>query len=238
MAARKKNRDWTLILIADNGPTASFQIRRRLFRVLIILFVGILAVGGAMLYFHDLELKAARDQLEQQLESAGRSLAFHRDLNRDLTEKVRELEETMQLVLRNFDEEREEEASAVSAEWYGDDITIDNFEVKREAVDTTIRFRFVLRNTDPLGEMKSGFVFVVYRPHYLDSDTWQIFPSTSLSAGMPRNIEEGDPFNIARFKTVRGHFTDVNMTGSYCISVWIFSSEGDLLFFKDYFIDE
>ncbi len=238
MAARKKNRDWTLILIADSGPTASFRIRRSLFRILVILLIGMFAVGGAMLYFHDLEREMAREQLERRLESTNRSLAFHRDLTRDLTEKIRELEETMQLMLQNSDEEENEESSAVLPEWSGEGISVDNFEVKREAVDTTIRFRFVLRNTDPSDEMKSGFVFVVYRPHYLDSNTWQTFPSASLFAGMPRNIEEGDPFNIARFKTVRGHFTDANMRGSYCISIWIFSSKGDLLFFKDYFIEE
>ena len=237
MALRKEKKDWTLILIADNGPAGSFQIRRRSFRILVLLLLGVLAVGGVSLYFNEVEHVMLREHLSGKLEKTEKAFTQATSLNRDLTQKIGEIEDSL---VASLDDSG---GSGAFLEPSGVDISdsnlsIDNFEVRRDPADTAIRFKFLLRNLDESVVSSSGFIFVVYRPHYLDTSTWMSFPPVSLESGMPDDFTRGDFFNIARFKTVRGHFTDVSLVRPYFVSVWVFSGDGDLLLFRDFFIQE
>jgi len=234
---KKKKKDWTLILIADSGPAGSFQIKRRLFRMAVLVILGAAAIGGTWLYLREMDHRLVKQQLSEDLMRADESLKRFTSMNRELSSKIGELEHALTVAL---DEKQaiEKGFSETAVDLSGKGLSVENFEMARDPGDTTIRFKFLLRNVDTSGGLAAGYIFVVYRPDYLDSSTWRSYPPVSMKGGMPEDFRQGDSFNIARFKTIRGYFTDVPPSRPSCISVWIFSNDGELLYFKDYFFRE
>jgi hypothetical protein len=58
-----------------------------------------------------------------------------------------------------------------------------------------------------------------------------------LADGKPQNINSGESFTVARFKTIRGMFTTPpKPEEQYFISIWVFSNSGELMMIKDFYI--
>lgn len=231
-----KDKKWTLIAIAEHGSVGSFQVRKSRLRILAIIIAGVFAIALTVLYFALSNHNMARERLEYKLERTERSLAQSRQAEKELEKQIGKLEWALASAFDDDVPGENDYAVTDAAEQTGV-LAIENFEIRREPLDSTIRFKFLLRHASISGTYASGFVFAVYRPDFLDPDTWITFPSVPMDRGKPEDPTTGDPFNIARFKTVRGHFAGARPTGPYYVSIWVMSSEGELLHFKDFFVE-
>ncbi|MDD5475235.1 MAG: hypothetical protein PHU03_01830, partial [Syntrophales bacterium] len=192
MKPRKKDKKWTLIIIADAGPLASFQIKRSVLRIAAIILAGIVSIAALYLYCLNVEHGMVRKDLEHRLVLAEKSYYASAGLQKKLAQQVVELEGALVTALDESDSGKDYHFTAESGIGMSD-LVIDNFEVIGDSLDGTIRFKFLLMNRSSSGSYVSGYVFVLYRPDYLNWETWSIFPMVTLKAGMPEDPTMGDP---------------------------------------------
>lgn len=79
-------------------------------------------------------------------------------------------------------------------------VDIEDFTIRYQVADSTVKIAFNIKKSDPRVETVSGYTFVILKPHGTGADQWVPIPAVSLVAGKPANIKRGSSFSISRFK--------------------------------------
>jgi len=109
-------------------------------------------------------------------------------------------------------------------------VLVEKLELKQDPDDTALKFQFHLKNVDPEGRRISGYTFAVLEPVKHSPEFFRPCPRVALDDGKPSLFSKGEPFSVARFKVVRGTFSDVGTVDHYgIVTVYVYSKTGDLL---------
>lgn len=110
-------------------------------------------------------------------------------------------------------------------------VSVGKLEIWQEPGNNDIEFQFVVKNENRGSGKIAGYTFLVLTPHESSSAVPQrVFPDTSLAGGKPSDFRQGLYFSIARYKSVHGMLTDINMIGRYkTATIYAYSNTGDLL---------
>ncbi len=110
-------------------------------------------------------------------------------------------------------------------------VSVDKLEIWQEPGGNDIKFQFVVKNANRESGKVAGYTFLVLTPH--ESSTavpHRAFPDTRLAGGKPSDFRHGLYFSIARYRSVHGTLTEINMISRYkTATVYAYSDTGELL---------
>ena len=238
---RKASKCWTLLLIGERGNMVSFRVTKSL---LVALITGVAAIL-VFVVFAGVSYNAFRVEnagLKKTLEAARAELEA--DNSSKQAEKKTEPASGEEAIA-----EKSESAKPIAAASSAPPLrpkkttqlisqgrmSVEQFKMKRDDDSNTLEFQFYLKNVDPEGRRLSGYTFAVLEPV---KDLWEHFracPQVALADGRPSLFRKGEHFFVARFKVVRGTFSDVGAMDRYgTVTVYVYSMTGDL-FVEDVF---
>ncbi len=117
-------------------------------------------------------------------------------------------------------------------------VSIETLEMWQEVDEPTVRFQFILKNTDSEGRRVKGYTFVALRPAEGMHKSAAVFPSALLKEGKPSPFEKGQYFSILRFKSVTGGFPHTQgFEGFERATVYVYSGTGELLLEEAYSLE-
>jgi len=235
MNTDKKSKSWTILVIGDQQQLGSYEVKKSALRVAVISIIGVILIIAGYLWFQNSAHLRLQDDLRKKLEAGKQSIETVKLENDAMAEKLKELENALATAFKEATVEKGE-APVTSTDDFNR-MSVENFEINRDKSSNSLRFKFLLRNTISYNNPISGYVFIVLKPQYLDVSTWHCYPNTVLADGKPQNINSGESFTVARFKTIRGMFTTPpKPEEQYFISIWVFSNSGELMMIKDFYI--
>ncbi|MBW1841257.1 MAG: hypothetical protein JRI75_05640 [Deltaproteobacteria bacterium] len=123
--------------------------------------------------------------------------------------------------------------AAAAEDAYQEGVSVEAVTLLHETETRRLKVQFQLKNTDPAGEVISGYAFVILRDETAGKAGWLIFPSVKLISGKPSPINRGQYFSISRFKSMK--FEKENMTASErykSAEIIVFDTAGKLLMKK------
>lgn len=223
---RKAPKCWTLLLVGRLGKIVSFRLTKPL---LVGLTTGAVMILGfaifAVVSYNAIRIENAG--LRKMLKAAKSDLETANRVHQAGTPIVGKTETEKPIVAASsvLTSEPRGTAPLLSPER----VSVENFKMRRDLVGNALDFEFHLKNVDPEGRRLSGYTFAV-----LESvkDSWDLFracPQAPLVDGRPSLFQNGELFSIARFKVVRGTFTDVGAINRYgTVTVYVYSKTGDL----------
>lgn len=112
-------------------------------------------------------------------------------------------------------------------------VLIEKFAVIRNKEGKDLLVRFDIRNISKGQGDVSGRIFTVLKPDSTIENEWLVVPATALENGIPSEYQKGQYFSIAHFKPVKFRIkSKINPDFYKKASIFIFNSEGDLIFEK------
>jgi hypothetical protein len=235
MKPNKTQKSWTVIILGNNRQVGSFEITKILLTRTILFLAGcvLLISVSSVLYVH------SQSRVRQELQNKLAAMEIAQDRTAKKSSQVSQQMKDLEEALAAFTKESPfvDGDSLINTSDQFNKMSVENFDIILDKENDTVQFKFLLKNSTSYNVPVSGHVFVILRPDYLDSSSWQCYPKTLILNGMPPDFTKGESFTISRFKTIRGTFTNMTPYGSpYFVSIWVFSGEGKLLMLKDFFI--
>jgi len=114
-------------------------------------------------------------------------------------------------------------------------VDIDDFFALIEEDSNTLRIKYKIRNVSQSPKPVSGRTFMVLKGEEEDQKNWLALPGVPLVSGKPSRINNGRPFSITRFKTIR--FKSFYQNGDKPFSaatILVYSTAGELLLEKSF----
>jgi hypothetical protein len=235
---QKRDQQWTLMMVSDDGEIRTARQRKGLRNLLIIaLAISLMAAGGFYLLWQ---------QARKENAALHRAVAVYK---RHLSSMGVDQEELLSLLAvyqpapetavappEPADEppvaSYEEVAPLVSP------VGIEDFQTTVGELSGALTITFKVTNIDPDMEKAEGHVILVLRPETDGIGGGLALPPVTLVGGRPTGNEAGQAFSISNFKRVR--FTagaETNPERFETATVFIFSDSGNLWMEEDFPIE-
>ena len=111
-------------------------------------------------------------------------------------------------------------------------IELNDIEVKRAGATLTVTFRIINKNAEdtPIG----GYIFVLTRlKDSPDADVW-VYPTCSLTDGLPVNYKQGHRFSIQRFIAINTTYTlSKAIDDPLILKILVYDKSGNLMVTKE-----
>lgn len=235
MNTDKKHQSWTIMVIGDQKQLGSYEVKRKTVTIAVIGIIGMILIIAGYIWFQNSSHLRLQKNLQEKLTASEQSIETVKQENEVMSQKLKEFEDALASASKKPAVE-ESEAPITSTDHFNK-MSVENFEINLDKPSNSLRFKFLLRNLISYNNPVSGHVFVILKPQYLDASTWHCYPNTMLTNGKPQNVNSGESFTVARFKTIRGVFTaPPQQTGQYFVSIWVFSDNDELMMIKDFYI--
>ncbi|MCM2284726.1 MAG: hypothetical protein NDI81_08100 [Desulfobacula sp.] len=112
-------------------------------------------------------------------------------------------------------------------------VLIEKFAVIRNRDGKDLLVRFDIRNISKDQKDVSGRIFTILKPDNGIENEWLVVPNVALKNGIPSEHQKGQYFSIAHFKPVKFRIkSEIDPDFYKKASIFIFSSEGELIFEK------
>lgn len=235
MKTEKNKKSWTIIIIGDKSQLGSFEITKIFLVSLIVIVASIAVLTPALYWFHNKSQITAQKDLADKINETQNLLTRALQTNEELSKKNDDLEEALSSTFQHTTTTKSE--SPVGPLDYFNYMTVENLQMSVDGTIDMLPFTFLLRNKKTDNVPISGFVFVILKPDYLDSTSWKGHPQRILKEGILQDFTKGERFTIARFKTIRGKFTNISKwDGPAFVSIWVFSGDGKLMLIKEFYV--
>jgi len=254
--AAKRDRRWTLMLVADDGRMRTLRWYKPLVVLLVLLLAAAVGSAGVLYWLYEGERRRTH-QLEEALaagrrpvseEPAGRSGVPSADSGSvkapaggvEPTEASGPTEtdpppaapEAAEIPPPTNDPRPGPGPAAVLPE---PGVRIEDFRSSVENGGESLKITFKILNIDEAENRVSGHVILVLKPDDVRRAHWVSLPSTPLIGGRPTGEEEGQGFAITNYKRMRFTLEDAGEPGRFTIAtVHVFSDSGALMLEEDF----
>jgi hypothetical protein len=235
MKTGKNKKSWTIIIIGDKSQLGSFEITKIFLVSLIVIVAAVAVFTPAVYWFHNKSQIAVQKDLADKITETQNLLTLALQKNEELSKNNDDLEEALSSTYQHTTTTKSE--STVGPLDHFNHMTVENLQMNFDNTINRLHFTFLLRNKKTDNVPISGYVFVILKPDYLNSTSWKGHPQRILKEGILQDFTNGERFTIARFKTIRGKFTNISKRdGPAFVSIWVFSGDGKLLLIKEFYV--
>jgi len=236
-STRKESKFWTLMVIGGSGSIFSFRVGKPLVVTLTCFVLMFLAFTVVAVIFYR-AVSTENEMLKKDLDKVRSNLlAISKARDRALVRLMAfegEAEPALQVSPVQPGKTGETEKPVVL-----ENLSIEQLEIWKEIESSSVNFQFMLKNIDPQGRKVRGHTFVVLSPEEGAQEALKVFPWTPLKDGRPAIFRKGQFFSIARIKSIRGTFPDIETTECFkAATIYVFSETGSLLLEKVYELAE
>ena len=236
MKTEKNKKSWTIIIIGDKRQIGSFEITKKLLISIVATVAALAVLTPTFFWFHNRSHITVQKELSDKITETQKLLTQALNTNAELSKKNKEIEEALSSAFQHTTITKS--PSPIGPLDNFNHMTIENLRVDVDSTTDMMHFTFLLRNKKTDNISISGYVFVILKPDYLDSKTWKGHPQRILEEGLLQDFTKGERFSIARFKTIQGKFRNISeQSGPAFVSIWVFSSEGNLILIKDFYVE-
>jgi len=235
MKTEKNKKSWAIIIIGDKKQLGSFEITKRFLMSLVVIVAALAVLTSILYWFHNRSQITAQKDLADKITKTQDSLTRTLQTNAELSQKNKELEEALSSAFQQNTITKPESPLGPLDEF--NQMTVEDLQVRIDSTTDILHLTFLLRNKRQDDVPISGYVFIIFKPDYLDSAAWKGHPQRILQEGILQDFTKGERFSIARFKTIRGIFRNISQhNGPAFVSIWVFSGDGKLILIKDFYI--
>jgi len=237
---RAKNKNWTLLMVGDEGrvmPVSGVRwLARFTFYALIISIVMMLCIAS-----YCLKLYAENNELRQKISSLDQKTVKLRQENEMLMADIILGGSSDEIATDNItltDSENtaaaENIVSLYQRTFTSNSIAIQELNTDYDTQNSILNLQFKLKNIDPKVRPIKGHSFVILKNNSEDQSFWMALPPSNLVDGIPAMPDTGRAFSINNFKTEKFSVKNEGPSDQFTrATLMIFNQNGNLELEKD-----